>query len=74
MGREPGNKRGTRPEVSIKYPLHGGKDYSFGVARVVYCAWYVKRQSIACKTPPPRKNSKFRRHPVRDKDFMYYDL
>ena len=34
----------------------------------------VKRQSIACKTPPPRKNSKFRRTPVRDKDFMYYDL
>ena len=34
----------------------------------------VKRQSIACKTPPPRKNSKFQRTPVRDKDFMYYDL
>ena len=37
---EPGNKRQARPEVSIKFPLHGGKDYSFGVARVVYYAWY----------------------------------
>ncbi len=34
----------------------------------------VKRQQFIAKTPPMKRNNKFRKTPVRDKDFMYYDL